>query len=110
MLKGVSTFLLLLLLTTAAFALPDTSPAAFEKQATSLRTKLKGRGFTVIVERPFIVIGDESEDRVTLWANDIIHGTVTRLKQDYFAKDPVKILEIWLFKDEISYRKHAKIF
>ncbi len=110
MLKGVSTFLFLLLLTTAAFALPDTSPSAFEKQATELRTKLKGRGFTVIVERPFIVIGDESADRVTLWANDIIRGTVTRLKQDYFAKDPVKILEIWLFKDEISYRKHAKEF
>ena len=108
--KGVSTFLFLLLLTTAAFALPDTSPSAFEKQATELRTKLKGRGFTVIVERPFIVIGDESADRVTLWANDIIRGTVTRLKQDYFAKDPAKILEIWLFKDEISYRKHAKEF
>ena len=90
--------------------MPDTSPSAFEKQATELRTKLKGRGFTVIVERPFIVIGDESADRVTLWANDIIRGTVTRLKQDYFAKDPAKILEIWLFKDEISYRKHAKEF
>ena len=108
--KGVSTFLFLLLLTTAAFALPDTSPSAFEKQATELRTKLKGRGFTVIVERPFIVIGDESADRVTLWANEIIRGTVTRLKQDYFAKDPAKILEIWLFKDEVSYRKHAKEF
>lgn len=95
---------------TASAAIPDTSPAAFEKQALDLRTKLKGRGFTVIVERPFIVIGDESADRVTLWANDIIRGTVTRLKQDYFSKDPAKILEIWLFKDEISYRKHAKEF
>ncbi|MBK6749480.1 MAG: hypothetical protein IPG67_05580 [Acidobacteria bacterium] len=108
--KSVSTFLFLLLLTTAAFALPDISPSAFEKQATELRTKLKGRSFTVIVERPFIVVGDESADSVTLWANDIIRGTVTRLKQDYFAKDPAKILEIWLFKDEISYRKHAKEF
>ena len=110
MLRAVSTFLFLLLLTTAAFALPDTSPAAYEKQAGELRTKLKGRGFTVIVERPFIVIGDESEDRVKLWANDIIRGTVTRLKQDYFSKDPAKVLEIWLFKDEVSYRKHAKEF
>lgn len=108
--KSASTFLFILLLTATSFALPDTSPAAFEKQASGLRTKLKDRGFTVIVERPFIVIGDESADRVTLWASDIIRGTVTRLKLDYFAKDPAKILEIWLFKDEISYRKHAKEF
>lgn len=108
--KSASTFLFILLLTATSFALPDTSPVAFEKQASGLRTKLKDRGFTVIVERPFIVIGDESADRVTLWASDIIRGTVTRLKLDYFAKDPAKILEIWLFKDEISYRKHAKEF
>lgn len=110
MLKAVSTVIFALLLSTAALALPDTSPAAFEKQADELKTRLKGRGFTVIVERPFIVIGDESADRVSVWATDIIRGTVTRLKQDYFAKDPDKILEIWLFKNETSYRKHAKEF
>jgi len=108
--RAVWTVIFALLLTTAAFALPDTSAAAFEKQAGELRTKLKGRGFTVIVERPFIVVGDESEDRVKLWTNDIIRGTVTRLKQDYFSKDPSNILEIWLLKDETSYRKHAKEF
>lgn len=110
MLKAVCTAIFALLLTTAAYSIPDTSAAAYEKQAGELRTKLKGRGFTVIVERPFIVIGDESEAEVKLWATEIIRGTVTRLKQDYFAKDPEKILEIWLFKDEPSYRKHAKEF
>lgn len=84
--------------------------ADFEQHAQGLRTKLNGRGFTVVVEKPFVVVGDEPEDRVTLWANEIIRGTVTRLKQDYFAKDPANILEIWLFKDEVSYRKHAKEF
>ncbi len=108
--KAACTMIFALLLTTAAFSFSDTSPAAFERQASQLRTKLKNRGFTVIVERPFIVIGDESEDRVTFWANEIIRGTVTRLKQDYFAKDPANILEIWLFKDEASYRKHSKEF
>lgn len=102
------TFFLFLLLTQAALA--DTSDAAYRKHAVDLTTKLKGRGFTVIVERPFIVIGDEPETHVEEWATQIIRGTVTRLKQDYFAKDPAKILEIWLFKDEVSYRKHAKEF
>lgn len=83
---------------------------AFDKQATQLRTKLKGRGFTVLVERPFIVVGDDSEERVGQWAEGVVRGTVQKLKQDYFQKDPANILEIWLFKDEASYRKHAKEF
>ena len=83
---------------------------AFQNHASQLKTKLKGRGFTVLVERPFIVVGDDSEDRVNQWAEDVVRGTVQRLKQDYFRKDPANILEIWLFKDEVSYRKHAKEF
>ena len=88
----------------------DHSQAEFEQQAQTLRTKLKGRGFTVIVERPFIVVGDDDASRVLQWAEGVVRGTVTRLKQDYFAKDPANILEIWLFKDETSYRKHAQEF
>ncbi|HEX3101003.1 MAG TPA: hypothetical protein VHQ01_04390, partial [Pyrinomonadaceae bacterium] len=83
---------------------------AFENHALQLRTKLKGRGFTVLVERPFVVIGDDTATRVTQFAEDVVRGTVSRLKQDYFSKDPANILEIWLFKDEASYRKHAKEF
>jgi hypothetical protein len=105
----------LFLLASAAAASPnqsnsDITSAEFEKQAEQLRTKLKGRDFTVLVERPFIVIGDESRERVREWATEIIRDTVARLKQDYFDKDPANILEIWLFKDEASYRKHAKEF
>ena len=99
---------ILILLAIVFSALPVL--ADFEQHAQGLRTKLKGRVFTVVVEKPFVVIGDEPADRVTLWASEIIRGTVTRLKQDYFAKEPANILEIWLFKDEVSYRKHAKEF
>ncbi len=101
---------LLLMAFLAVPVLADNSIAEFEQHAQFLRTKLKGRGFTVIVERPFIVIGDDTESRVTQWAEGVVRGTVTRLKQDYFAKDPANILEIWLFKDETSYRNHAKEF
>jgi len=99
---------LLLLLTQAA--LSDTSDAAFEKHAAQLRTKLKGQGFTVIVERPFIVVGDEDEASVRESTEHIVRWTVVRLKQDYFTKDPDEILEIWLLKDAASYQKHAKEF
>lgn len=87
-----------------------TTPDKYEQRAVELRSKLKDRGFTVIVEKPFIVIGDEPSDRVRQWGDEVVSGTVTRLKQDYFSKDPASILEIWLFKDEVSYRKHAKEF
>lgn len=106
-------FALFLSVLFAASALSSASfptDEAFENHALQLRTKLKGRGFTVLVEKPFVVVGDDTETRVTQFAEDVVRGTVTRLKQDYFSKDPASILEIWLFKDEASYRKHAKEF
>ena len=81
-----------------------------DQHAEKLKKKLTGREFTVIAEKPFVVIGDEDAASVKLWAENVIRGTVTRLKQDYFKKDPNETLEIWLFKDAASYQKHAKEF
>jgi hypothetical protein len=108
MLRIALTVLFFLLPTQAVFA--DTSDAAFDKHADQLKTKLKGRGFTVLIERPFVVIGDEAEQLVKQRTKNTVKWAVDKLKQDYFAKDPVDILEIWLFKDDASYRKHAKEF
>jgi hypothetical protein len=82
----------------------------FQKHADNLKTKLKDRGFTVLIETPFVVIGDESEAVVRRRTEDTVRWAVDKLKQDYFTKDPQDILEIWLFKDDASYRKHAKEF
>ncbi len=84
--------------------------AEFNKHAESLKTKLKNRGFTVIIEKPFVVIGDESAEMVKRRSQGTVKWAVDKLKQDFFTKDPENILNIWLFKDEISYRKHAKEF
>ena len=82
----------------------------FQTHADSLKVKLKDRGFTVLIERPFVVIGDESEEVVKRRSEDTVKWAVDKLKQDYFTKDPENILEIWLLKDDESYRKHAKEF
>jgi hypothetical protein len=87
-----------------------TSDVEFNKRADQLKTKLKGRGFTVLIEKPFVVIGDEPEASVKRRADNTVKWAVDKLKQDYFTKDPSDILEIWLFKDDASYRKHAKEF
>jgi hypothetical protein len=82
----------------------------FQKHADTLKTKLKDRGFTVLVEQPFVVIGDEPEEMVKRRSENTVKWAVTKLKQEYFIKDPAEILEIWLLKDDESYRKHAKEF
>ena len=105
-----------LLLTASLITYLSATPTNFfpddtlDQHANLLRSRLKNRGFTVLVEKPFIVIGDESEARVTQWAEGVVRGTVAKLKKDYFSRDPANILEIWLFKDEASYRSHAKEF
>ena len=37
-----------------------------------------------------------------------IRWAIDKLKQDYFAKDPDHIIDIWLFKDKKSYQEHTK--
>ena len=65
-------------------------------------------GFTIVVQRPFVVIGDESPARVRRRAVGTVKWAVDRLKRDFFAKDPARVLDIWLFRDKASYRKHAR--
>jgi len=104
---AVRTVIALLLFSISAFS-ADTKD--FQKHADALRVKLKDRGFTILIETPFVVIGDEPEAVVKRRSEDTVKWAVDKLKQDYFTKDPVDILEIWLFKDDASYRKHAKEF
>ncbi len=67
---------------------------------------VQGRGFTVVVEKPFVVVGDEEADVVRTRAESTIRWAVKRLRAQYFDKDPKGIV-VWLFKDKASYRKHA---
>jgi len=84
--------------------------ADLKLHAEKLKAKLKERDFTVLVEKPFVVIGDEPEAVVKRRTQDTVKWAVEKLRKDYFIKDPLNILEIWLFKDDASYRKHAKEF
>lgn len=66
--------------------------------------------FSIVIQKPFVVIGDESQKIVQQRAENTVKWAVDRLKQDFFTKDPNYILDIWLFKDEASYEKHARLF
>jgi hypothetical protein len=81
----------------------------FAKHVIELKKRLPSPDFSIIIERPFVVIGDEPESVVQQRADETIKWAVEKLKQDFFSKDPDVILDIWLFKDEASYKKHTQL-
>jgi len=66
-------------------------------------------GFTIVPESPFIVLGDEPAEVVRSRAVKTVKWAVDKLKQEYFARDPDEIIDVWLFRDDVSYRKYAKL-
>ena len=82
--------------------------ADFTRHVEQLKKKLPSTGFTVVIQRPFVVIGDEPADVVKGHSEHTVKWAVDKLKQDFFAKDPNEILDIWLFKDAVSYEKNAQ--
>ena len=67
------------------------------------------KGFTVVVQPPFVVIGDEPPEMVRRRATNTVKWAVDKLKQDYFKRDPAEIIDIWLFRDQDSYTIHARL-
>jgi len=82
--------------------------ADYERHLAALKKKVPAKGFTIVVQPPFVVIGDESPQEVKRRAVGTVKWTVDKLKDAYFANDPDDILDIWLFKDDASYLKHCK--
>ena len=93
-------------------AAPATRPALTDEDYAAhverLRERLPHDGFTIVIRRPFVVIGDEPPDVVRRRADDTVGWAVDKLKTSYFDRDPDTILDVWLFKDRSSYERHAK--
>ena len=81
--------------------------ADFEAHVRALRAKAP-EGFTIVVQPPFVVIGDEAPDIVARRSERTVKWAVDRLKQAYFGKDPDRIIDIWLLKDDASYQKWSR--
>ncbi len=99
--------------TTAGERLSEPGPtgAAYAQHIHKLRDRLPHDGFSIVIEKPFVVVGDETLNMVKARSHDTVQWAVTRLKKDYFTKDPAKILDIWLFRDSASYEENnVKLF
>ncbi|MEX0775993.1 MAG: hypothetical protein WD042_09815 [Phycisphaeraceae bacterium] len=79
----------------------------YRKHIVALKAKAP-EGFVIVESRPFVVIGDESRKAVERHARYTVAWSVGLLKKDYFTRDPDEIIDIWLFKDDASYRKYTR--
>ena len=89
---------------------PETqsSQARLDQHLADLKKRLPSKEFTIVVEPPFVVVGDEPAQVVKERSEDTVRWAVDRLKKDYFSKDPEEILDVWLFKDSVSYVNHTQ--
>lgn len=79
----------------------------FTAHVEQLKKKLPSPDFSIVIQRPFVVVGDEPEAIVREHSERTVKWAVDKLKQDYFTRDPNEILDIWLFKDSASYERNA---
>jgi hypothetical protein len=89
------------------FAGAELNDNDFAQHVRELKKKLPHNDFTVIIQRPFVVIGDGPPESVAHAAKRQVKWAIDLLKQDFFKREPDEIIDIWLFKDAASYRKHA---
>jgi hypothetical protein len=64
--------------------------------------------FTVVVRKPFVIAGDDTPAAVRATGVQTVKWAVDHLKKDFFDKDPVDLIDIYLFKDKPSYDKYTK--
>jgi hypothetical protein len=89
-------------------ALAEPTRDQLDERARELEHKLAGRGFTILVEPPFVVVGNAPNTKRI--ATGFLRDKRRMLEQDFFDKRPEKLLEVWLFKDERAFRKGANEF
>jgi len=95
-------------------AAPATAPAAagfapadYARHVAELKKRMPA-GFHVVVQPPFVVVGDGEAAAVKRHAVGTVKWAVDRLKQDYFTRDPADIIDVWLFKDKASYDRYTR--
>jgi len=85
--------------------------ADYAQHIMQLKRNLPHRDFHIVLQEPFVVIGDEPAETVERRSIRTIKWAVDRIKHAYFSKDPARIVDIWLFKDKESYEQHTlKLF
>lgn len=91
-----------------ATASTEFTDADYAQHIRKLKAKLPEGDFKIIIQKPFVVVGDEDLATIQQRATRTVGWAAKRLKEVYFTEDPIHILDVWLFKDEDSYNRNAK--
>ena len=84
------------------------TPADYAQHIMGLRERLPHAGFSIVIQEPFVVVGDEKLKVVQQRSEQTVKWAVERLKRQYFSKDPTEIIDIWLFRDAPSYEEYTE--
>jgi hypothetical protein len=82
------------------------TPADYAQTVIAARERAP-EGFTVVLEKPFVVVGDEEPAVLAARAENTVRFAAQGLRKNHFDHDPDKIFTAWLFKDDDSYYTHA---
>jgi hypothetical protein len=83
------------------------SSANYAQHIRKLKARLPEE-FTLQLERPFVVLGNESPQTVHERVENTIAWAISRLKRDYFDRNPTEIIDIWLFEDAVTYEAYTQ--
>jgi hypothetical protein len=78
-----------------------------ERHVDALQARFNGRGWTIIAEPPFAVVGDGTPLEVTGHAAATIRWAIRQLEAAYFERPPAEIVTIYLFETAESYARHS---
>jgi hypothetical protein len=99
-----------ILVSNLAPAFAEPTQEQLDKRAKELGKKLDGQGYTVLVEPPFVVIGDSAAAEVKRVTTGFLRTKVALLEKEFFTKRPDRVLEVWLFRNKQTFLKGAKKF
>ncbi len=84
------------------------SDKSFEKHIQELKSRMPKGDFHITIQKPFVVIGDDTSAKVERWSEGTVKWAVEKIKDLYFRKNPKHIVDIWLFKNRDSYETNCK--
>jgi hypothetical protein len=84
------------------------STSAIDRRVAELEAQLGDRGWVVLAEPPFVVVGDGHPQRVETHARTTVRWAVEKLEAAYFDAAPRELITIWLFETSESYERGAR--
>ncbi len=79
----------------------------YAAHVSALRARLPAH-LSIVVEPPFVVVGDGGPARLKQTAEGTIRWAVERLERDFFDRRPERILDVYLFEGSDSYERHTR--